>query len=263
MGGDEFCALFEAGAEGVIPIVEGAALALSEHGDGFSVGCSHGAITLPGEAVDAAGALRLADQRMYANKHAGRVSAGRQTTDALLRALAARDPDLASQTEAVDLAVATAYALGLGPDEVERVRHATELRDVGKVAVPDAILAKPGPLRPEEWEFVRRHPVIGERIIDGAPALYRVGALVRASHERWDGTGYPDRIGGADIPLGARIVAVADAFAAMTTRRPYRPARTADEAVAELRDCAGTQFDPQVVEAFVIARAHRSLTVTV
>jgi diguanylate cyclase (GGDEF)-like protein len=263
MGGDEFCALFEAGAEGIIPIVEGAALALSEHGEGFSVGCSHGAITLPGEAVDAAGALRLADQRMYANKHAGRVSAGRQTADALLRALAARDPDLAGQTEAVELAVATAFALGLGADEVERVRHATELRDVGKVAVPDAILAKPGPLREEEWEFVRRHPVIGERIIDGAPALHRVGALVRASHERWDGTGYPDRIGGADIPLGARIVAVADAFAAMTARRPYRPARTADAAIAELRECAGTQFDPAVVEAFVIARAHRSLTVAV
>jgi diguanylate cyclase (GGDEF)-like protein len=261
MGGDEFCALFEAGDEGIIPIVEGAGLALSEHGEGFSVSCSHGAITLPGEARDAAGALRLADQRMYANKHAGRVSAGRQTADALLRALAARDPDLASQTEAVELAVATAYALRQSPDEIERVRHATELRDVGKVAVPDAILGKPGPLRPEEWEFVRRHPAIGERIIDGAPALHRVGVLVRSSHERWDGAGYPDKLAGDAIPLGARIVAVADAFAAMTARRPYRPARSADEAVEELRACAGTQFDPDVVEAFVIARAHRALTV--
>jgi HD-GYP domain-containing protein (c-di-GMP phosphodiesterase class II) len=156
--------------------------------------------------------------------------------------------------------VATAHALGLGADEVERVRHATELRDIGKVAVPDAILAKPGPLRPEEWEFVRRHPVIGERIIDGAPALHRVGALVRSSHERWDGGGYPDRLAGGDIPLGARIVAVADAFAAMTSRRPYRPARSADEAIAELRACAGSQFDPEVVEAFVVARAHRAMS---
>jgi HD-GYP domain-containing protein (c-di-GMP phosphodiesterase class II) len=157
--------------------------------------------------------------------------------------------------------VATAYALNLAPDEVERVRHATELRDVGKVAVPDAILAKPGPLRPEEWEFVRRHPVIGERIIDGAPALDRVGPLVRSSHERWDGGGYPDKLSSTDIPLGARIVAVADAFAAMTSRRPYRAARSADEAIEELRACAGTQFDPDVVEAFVIAQAHRALTV--
>jgi HD-GYP domain-containing protein (c-di-GMP phosphodiesterase class II) len=198
---------------------------------------------------------------MYANKHAGRVSAGRQTTDALLRALAARDPDLASQTEAVELAVATARALGVSPDEVERVRHATELRDIGKVAVPDAILGKPGPLRPEEWEFVRRHPAIGERIIDGAPALQRVGTLVRSSHERWDGGGYPDRLAADAIPVGARIVAVADAFAAMTGRRPYRPARTADEAIEELRACAGTQFDPDVVEAFVTARSARAVTV--
>jgi two-component system cell cycle response regulator len=261
MGGDEFCALFEPGADGVAPIVEGAARALSEHGNGFSVGCSHGAITLPAEADHAAGALRIADQRMYANKHAGRVSAGRQTADALLRALAERDPHLSSQPEAVELAVATAEALGLPPDEVECVRHATELRDIGKVAIPDAILTKPGPLRDEEWEFIRRHPVIGERIIDGAPDLRRIGRLVRASHERMDGTGYPDRLAGGEVPVGARIVAVADAFAAMTAPRPYRPARSADEALEELRAAAGTQFDPAVVEAFVTARAHRGMTV--
>jgi HD-GYP domain-containing protein (c-di-GMP phosphodiesterase class II) len=253
MGGDEFCALFPAADDGAGPIVEGAATALSEYGEGFAVSCSHGAIVLPGEARSAAEALRLADQRMYANKHAGRVSAGRQTADALLRALAERDPHLGAQTEAVELAVATARRLELSPDEVERVRHATELRDVGKVAVPDAILGKPGPLRPEEWAFVRRHPVIGERILGGAPALEGVAALVRASHERWDGSGYPDRIPGPSIPLGARIVAVADAFAAMTAERPYRPARTPVAALAELRDCSGGQFDGAVVEAFAAA----------
>jgi HD-GYP domain-containing protein (c-di-GMP phosphodiesterase class II) len=103
--------------------------------------------------------------------------------------------------------------------------------------------------------------VIGERIIDGAPALRRVGQLVRSSHERMDGAGYPDRLTGEEIPLGARIVAVADAFAAMTAPRPYRPARSADDAIAELRACAGTQFDPAVVEAFVTARAQRGMTV--
>ena len=261
MGGDEFCALFEAGADGAEPIVQGAAQALSEYGEGFSVGCSHGAIVLPGEAETAADALRLADQRMYANKHAGRVSAGRQTADALLRALAERDPHLGAHTEAVELAVATARRLGLPADEIERVRHATELRDVGKVAVPDAILGKPGPLREEEWAFVRRHPVIGERILGGAPALERVAPLVRSSHERWDGTGYPDRLAGEDIPLGARIVAVADAFAAMTAERPYRAARTPAQALVELRDCAGSQFDGRVVEAFAAARATRGATV--
>jgi diguanylate cyclase (GGDEF)-like protein len=263
MGGDEFCALFEPGEDGSTPIVEGAALALSEHGEGFSVTCSHGAITLPGEALDAAGALRIADQRMYANKHAGRVSPGRQTADALLRALAEHDPHMGAHTEAIELAVSTAQGLGLPADEVERIRHATELRDVGKVAVPNAILAKPGPLRREEWEFVRRHPVIGERIINGAPALQRVAPLVRASHERWDGGGYPDGLAGDEIPLGARVVAVADAFAAMTAARPYRPARSVDEAIDELRDCAGTQFDRRVVEAFSTARARHGLTTLV
>jgi two-component system cell cycle response regulator len=257
MGGDEFCALCSVAEEDVRPIVEGAALALSEHGEGFSVGCSFGAVVMPREADEAADALRLADQRMYANKHAGRVSAGRQTADALLRALAERDPHLGAQAEAVELAVATARRLGLAPDEIERVGHATELRDVGKVAVPDAILAKPGQLREEEWAFVRRHPVIGARILGGAPALERVAALVRSSHERWDGTGYPDGLAADAIPLGARIVAVADAFAAMTAQRPYRPARSAGEAMAELRDCAGSQFDAVVVEAFAAARVNR------
>jgi two-component system cell cycle response regulator len=263
MGGDEFCALFEAAADGAGPIVQGAAHALTEYGEGFSVGCSHGAIVLPHEADSAAEALRLADQRMYANKHAGRVSAGRQTADALLRALAERDPVLGAQTEAVELAVATARRLGLAADEIERVRHATELRDVGKVAVPDAILGKPGPLREEEWAFVRRHPVIGERILGGAPALEGVAPLVRSSHERWDGTGYPDRLAGEAIPLGARIVAVADAFAAMTAERPYRAARTPAQALVELRDCAGSQFDARVVEAFAGARATRGATARV
>jgi HD-GYP domain-containing protein (c-di-GMP phosphodiesterase class II) len=104
--------------------------------------------------------------------------------------------------------------------------------------------------------------VIGERIIAGAPALERIAPLVRSSHERWDGRGYPDALAGEDIPLGARIVAVADAFAAMTAGRPYRPARNAAEALVELRDCAGSQFDPAVVAAFAAARAGQLATVS-
>ena len=137
---------------------------------------------------------------MYANKHAGRMSAGRQSKDVLLRALAERDPGLGTHAETVALAVATAEALGLTPEEIEHVRHASELHDVGKVAIPDAILGKPGPLTEEEWTFVRRHPIIGERIILAAPALARVAALVRSSHERWDGAGYPDALAGDADP---------------------------------------------------------------
>ena len=139
------------------------------------------------------------------------------------------------------------------------VRQASELHDIGKVAIPDAILGKPGPLTEEEWAFIHRHPVIGERIILAAPALSRVAALVRASHERWDGTGYPDQLAGDEVPVGARVVAVADAYAAMTGGRPYREARTADEALAELRREAGTQFDPAVVDAWCAAYARRAV----
>jgi len=261
MGGDEFCAVFRTAGEPYEAMVRGAAAALSEHGDGFSITCSHGAIVLPVETAEPVEALRIADQRMYANKHAGRTSAGRQSKDVLLRALAERDPGLGTHADTVALAAATAAALGLSPDEVEHVRHASELHDVGKVAIPDAILGKPGPLTEDEWAFVRRHTLIGERIILAAPALARVATLVRASHERWDGTGYPDALAADAIPLGARIVAVADAYAAMTAGRPYRPARAPEQALAELRAGAGSQFDPVVVDAWCAAYDRRGLPV--
>jgi HD-GYP domain-containing protein (c-di-GMP phosphodiesterase class II) len=116
--------------------------------------------------------------------------------------------------------------------------------------MPEAIFAKEGPLDSEEWAFIRRHTLIGERIVAAAPALARIAPLVRASHERPDGNGYPDGLRIDSIPIGARIVAVVDAFGAMVSNRSYRTAMTADEALAELRRCAGTQFDDRVVEAF-------------
>jgi two-component system cell cycle response regulator len=157
-----------------------------------------------------------------------------------------------------ELAESTARRLGLGEEEAEQISHAAELHDIGKVAIPDAILAKPGTLDPRDWEFIRRHTLIGERIIAAAPALGVVAKLVRSSHERWDGTGYPDRLPGQDIPLGARVVGVADAFNAMTSERPYSPAVAKDLAIMELRRHAGTQFDPVVVEAFCASSAELS-----
>src|SRR3954447_18820496 len=251
MGGDEFCALFEPRGEDPSCLIEGAALALSEHGEGFWIGCSYGSIALPVEASDADEALRIADQRMYAQKNAGRMSASRQSKDVLLTALSERDPVLGGHMSVVaDLAEATARRLGLDRDERETIRHAAELHDVGKVAIPDEILAKEGPLTEHEWTFVRRHTLAGERIVAAAPALAAVARVVRSSHERWDGAGYPDGLAGTSIPLGARIVAVADAYDAMTTDRPYSRARTPETAVAELRRCAGTQFDPEIVALF-------------
>ena len=140
---------------------------------------------------------------------------------------------------------------GSAASSSKELGHAADLRDIGEVAVPATILTKPGPLTEGEWEFVRRHPVIGERILAAAPALAGAGRLVRATHERFDGTGYPDRLAGDAIPLEARIISVCDAYHAMTSERPYRRARPHAEAMDELRRGAGTQFDPAVVEAFV------------
>jgi HD-GYP domain-containing protein (c-di-GMP phosphodiesterase class II) len=195
---------------------------------------------------------------MYADKAGGRPPTGRQVADALLRTLQERHPDLGEHLDGVaDTAAEVARQLGLDETQLERVAHAARLHDVGKVAIPDAILAKPEPLEPEEWEFMKRHTIIGERIISAAPALTDVARLVRSSHERWDGAGYPDELGGADIPLGARIVSVCDAYDAMITDRPYQAAVDSEHALAELRRCTGTQFDPGVVAAFLAVVAAR------
>jgi diguanylate cyclase (GGDEF)-like protein len=254
MGGDEFCAVLHPRLARPETVAAHAAAALHERGEGFDIGSSHGFVIAPAETADAAEALRMADQRMYAEKHGGRPSAGAQSRDVLLRALAERNPDLGEHLATVaDLAVAVARKLGLSPDEVDQVRHAADLHDVGKVAIPDAILDKPGPLDADEWTFMRRHTIIGERIVAAAPALSEVAVLVRASHERYDGAGYPDGLAGDAIPLGARIVAVCDSFDAMVANRPYRLALPHAAALAELERCAGSQFDPVVVGAFVEA----------
>ncbi len=171
---------------------------------------------------------------------------------ALARAVDARDTYTADHSERMaQWAETVARRMGCSEEEVREVRWAAVLHDIGKLATPDAVLRKPGPLSPEEWEVMRRHPVVGEEILKPVRRLVGVALLVRHHQERWDGTGYPDGLRGEQIPLGARILAVVDAYTAMTDQRPYRPARTHEEAVTELRRCAGTQFDPAVVSAFV------------
>jgi two-component system, cell cycle response regulator len=259
MGGDEFCVLLAPGLARPAQAIVDATRALSERGQGFRIGCSFGQVELPREATAVEAALRTADQRMYAHKRGGR-NPGRESTEVLLRAIGERLPDLEGHTRHVAaLARGVAERLGLPRHEVEAVRRAAELHDVGKVAVPDAVLEKPGPLDEAEWAFMRRHTLIGERIVAAAPSLESVARLVRWSHERMDGRGYPDGLVGDEIPVGARIVAVCDAFDAMVADRPYRRALSPAEAVMELRACASSQFDPAVVEAFVeVWRAGRA-----
>jgi two-component system, cell cycle response regulator len=149
----------------------------------------------------------------------------------------------------------TARELGMDDEGVAQVRHAARLHDVGKLAIPDEILAKTGPLDDAELELVRTHTLAGERIAAAAPVLLPVARLIRSSHERWDGAGYPDGLAGEDIPLGARVVFACDAFEAMTAERAWRPAMGEADALAELIRNAGTQFDPAVVRAFAAALA--------
>jgi two-component system, cell cycle response regulator len=251
VGGDEFCVLVMTGASSAKTIIALASAALSEQGEGFAIKASHGAVILPHEARDATLAMKIADQRMYAHKEDRRSSATRQTRDILLQVLQEREPDLGEHLKGVaQLAMGVGSRLSLLSEELDEVVRAAELHDVGKMAIPDEILHKPGPLTDEEWSFVRQHTIIGERILGAAPALLAVAKLVRASHEHWDGSGYPDGLAGETIPLGARIVAVCDAFDAMTTSRPYRDAMSVEDALTEIRACSGTQFDPTVVEAF-------------
>ncbi|HUR85125.1 MAG TPA: HD-GYP domain-containing protein, partial [Solirubrobacteraceae bacterium] len=152
----------------------------------------------------------------------------------------------------VALAVEVAEAMSLDATARRNVEFGALLHDVGKIAVPKAIVNKAGPLTDEEWMVMRQHTIAGQRMLDKiGGGMTEVGEIVRASHERWDGAGYPDGRLGEDVPLPARIVSVADAFSAITTTRPYRRAQSPEAAVKELRQCAGTQFDPEVVEALV------------
>ena len=193
-----------------------------------------------------------------------RASAARQSTDVLLQVLSERNTQLGDHLDEVtELCAAVGEALDLPDDQAVHVLRAASLHDVGKAAVPEAILDKPGPLDEDEWSYIRRHTLIGERILAAAPALAPAARLVRSSHERLDGRGYPDGLEGEQIPLGARIIAVCDAFEAMTADRPYRKAMSVEYALSELRACAGTHFDPAVVDALAAVVVKRGALVPV
>jgi hypothetical protein len=172
-------------------------------------------------------------------------------TDLAGTMLAAASLETARHSDDVELiAGALCEKLDVTGDERDDVLIAARLHDIGKASMPRGVLEKSGPLEPEEWELMRQHTVIGEQILAGVKELSGVAPLVRSSHERWDGHGYPDGLTGDEIPLGSRIIFCADAFHAVRSNRPYRPGRSADEALAEVKRNAGTQFDPQVVVAF-------------
>jgi len=252
LGGDEFCVLAPlSGAAKAEPIAAAGAAALREDGEGFSITCSRGLARVPEEAVTPAEALRLADRRLYADKGTSSRSFQSQARELLLGVLHESEPGLGAHMEGVgELARALARRAGLGAEDVDVIGRAAELHDIGKMAIPDQILAKPGPLSAQEWDLIRTHTLIGERMLSVTPAMAPVARLVRSSHERWDGDGYPDGLAGAEIPIGARIIAICDAYEAMVEQRPYREPVSPAEAVAELHANGGAQFDPELVEMF-------------
>jgi HD-GYP domain-containing protein (c-di-GMP phosphodiesterase class II) len=145
---------------------------------------------------------------------------------------------------------------GMTTDEAEQLLHASSMHDIGKIAIPDAVLLKPGPLTAEEWEVMKSHTTVGAQLLSGSrsPVVRMAEIIARTHHEKWDGTGYPEGLGGTDIPLTARICAVCDVFDALVSDRPYKEAWLVEDALAEIKDLAGTHLDPQLADLFLLSR---------
>ncbi|MGZ6614509.1 MAG: HD domain-containing phosphohydrolase [Solirubrobacteraceae bacterium] len=222
------------------------AAVLTEVGEGFTISCTAGEAVLGSEAHSAHEAIELATRRAHARRNAAHDDADRRPIEESIDAwrLVAPGYDVAA------LAARIGRRLGVTEDALHDLETVGHLRDVGNIAIPGAVLTRAGGLPGHEWEFIRLHTTIGERLLATNFEMEHVARLVRSSHERWDGSGYPDGLAGEAIPLASRIVFVCSAFADMTTARPHRVARDVAEALRELERGAGTQFDPNVVEAF-------------
>ncbi len=237
---------------------------------------SFGLAAYPLDGLTARELLDTADTAMYTAKHTGRnrvcladgegidsveqeknQQVPQYSEQSILQTIstmaAFRDQDTQAHAyRMIQMAEATMRTMGRSEDEVALLRLAVQLHDIGKIGIPDAILHKPGPLTKDEWDVMRLHPQIGQQVLNQAKGQFGlVSHIVVAHHERWDGKGYPYGLAHQEIPLGARILAVIDAYDAMTSSRPYREALSTAEAQKELLHCVGTQFDPQVVVAFL------------
>lgn len=208
-------------------------------------------LTMPDEGRDETLADGLHTDRLQRAYYLG-------TIYSLMRMIEVRDAGMSRHSHAVsDLATAIAQHLGIEPKSILSIGTAALLHDIGKIAIPDALLHKVGPLSPTERSLVQQHPELGMQILEISPFLQELIPAIRHHHERWDGTGYPDQLSGEHIPLEARIIGVAEAYDAMLADRAYQVGRSPGEALAELQRCAGTQFDPQIVQAFTMVLANQ------
>jgi two-component system cell cycle response regulator len=279
-GGEEFIAVLpETDNEGAVVVAERVRAAIAElrfaSEPDMKITCSIGIAMFPDDANDADDLIALADEAMYAAKWLGRNQV-RSISDPSTQAVASQrsiaergdEATISSTVEALaglvdardhytglhaadvaSLARRLAGILGLSWEECAMIDMAGRLHDIGKVAIPDEILLKPGKLTAMEWDLMKTHPGVGGDVLSRIPKLRSLAPMVRGHHERFDGGGYPDGLVGQEIPIGSRILSVADAYSAMTTNRPYRKAILETEALAEMRRCAGSQFDPSVVDA--------------
>ena len=244
------------GQEDVAGLRVAAGDALFEIGEGFMIRCAQGSVRIPRQATDVSEALKLADQEVQAERATLRSQGVDDLSISTPSVSAARvSPSL---YDVAELSISVGQCLGLAGEELDHLECAAALRDVGMMSVPDAVVHAPGRLTDEDWRFVGLHTLVGERLLRSNFGMDGVAGVVRSSHERWDGGGYPDGLAGEEIPLASRIVFVCSAFQDMTTQRAHRPALTADQAVRELERCAGSQFDPAVVAAFVGAFGERT-----
>jgi two-component system cell cycle response regulator len=251
LGGDEFCVLAPDGPLRPETTVAAASAALIAEGRGFSIGNSVGTARIPLDADRSVDALQIADRRMYASKGQRAGTPERLARDLLMQVVQEREPAFEDHVRSVsDLATALARRAGVEGEELDLVVRCAELHDIGKMAVPDEIIHKPGPLSEDERELLRKHTVVGERILAVTPALAEVARLVRSCHEHWDGSGYPDGLAGTEIPLASRITLICDAFDSITGNHTGEDVLSPAEAAAELRLLAGTHLDPKLVEIF-------------
>ena len=249
LGADAFALVLDGSPEELWRRGAAALWSLDPGAGALALRCSFGAAVLVDPEGDAVAALVLAEDRL-ADQRNRAPSVAERFGELILAILRAQQPETSEHAlDVAELAAGVAARLGVDPFDRALVRRAAELHDVGKIAIDPAIVAKPGPLDDDEWAQMRGHTIVGDELLLAAPPLRAVAPLVRASHERWDGGGYPDGVAGAAIPLAARIVAACDAYDAMTTDRVYRRAMRPADARAELDAGAGSQFDPAVVAA--------------